>query len=208
MVDIPDIKIPVMDSELARKLTDMGLYHGTVLYHLNPEEVIDVEQVAEERWKNEAYVSFGGFYVTFNKKEATSYARELGSALELQIPTERLADLSPIVYRIGLEAGCEYALDEDMVGWGTFVEYDHVIISDVLLFVLDKDEQERLAKLEEEFAEVESEEEARKIYEWLSREYAPTVLEAYTTHDYKVMQMGSFRLFNDCWRVLEADEIV
>lgn len=198
----------VMSAGLAAQITAEGIYHGTALYHLGPEEVVDAEELAISRWDDPHLVSFGGLYVTFVYGRAHSYATELAKHLPSFIKTEA-ADVAPIIYVIKVYEGCEYALDEDYVGWDRYINGGRVRFGLKFMELLPKDKRDNLLKLEIELASNYLEEVpynvARPIYDVVTREYAQFIIEeTYKTEETR----PGFRILNDKWEILDAVEII
>ncbi len=202
MLDLPEPKPSILGADLASELTSLGVYHGTALYHLGPDETIDASKMAEQRWDNPLYRSFGGLYVALSKGRAMRYARSLAESMGVQIEAPS-ADISPVVYQIGLEPGCEVALDEDYVGWSDYVGYGLIDFLPDFVAVLRPEDQKWLQASLKEWEQETDDLEVRGLYDWVSREYALDVLVA-------PMETSAltWRILNDRWHIIEAEEVV
>ncbi len=207
MLDLPEPKPSILDANLASALTDIGVYHGTALYHQGPDEIIDAYELAEQRWDNPLYQPFGGLYVSFSEKEAAWYANNLAEAVVTQIEGPQ-ADISSVVYRIGLEAGCEVALDEDFIGWSDYVEHEAINFPRHFLRWLSPEDQAWLMGILNERAAETDDLWATALYKGVSRRYVLDVLRAYALSPHEPEERVTWRILNDRWHIIEAEEVV
>lgn len=206
---MPQVAPPKMSLELAEFLTEKGLYHGTALYHLGPKSTMDARELATARWGDRLYTSFGGLYVTIELSRAEIFARTLAYTFREKTSYVEKEDVAPVVYRIRLLEGCEYALDEDVLGWIEYVGRGHVKFSQetFLDFVSEQEEKQLLKKLSDlkqsyDFKQVPLEA-AQEFYDNISKEYAPYFM----ARAEMLLYWPAIRLLNDKWEILEAWEI-
>ncbi len=201
----------IMDAALADNLTEEGLYHGTVLYHMGPGETIDAAEFAAHRWGSKFLEAFGGLYVTFNYDHARMYAMNLRRDLLSHMGHIVASDASSVIYTISVHEGCAYALDEDYLGWELYLETGTIAFSERFYDYLPGEavqevnwEAEKINKTVP-YGDKVPPDIAKVFYDDMSRVYASTVLE----HGWApIGQKPTFRLLNDQWSVLDVTEIL
>lgn len=214
MVKIPQIDAPIMSYGMAEELTQIGLYHGTALYHMEPGGAVDAETLAARRWNNPLLLPFGGLYVTTDYNKALRYARGIanivaGNPYSANLPPDiDIADIASVVYTIRVLAGCEYALDEDYVGWEYYADHHEFTISTDFLGNLAPEEVEQLEKLQNRIWEAYSQDvpppAARVFFDYVTKKYAAQLVEDL----YEAASEPSIRLLNDNWEIIDATEVI
>ncbi len=204
------IPAPIMGVGLANALTDAGLYHGTALYHLESGETVDATEFAKHRWGNPLLEAFGGLYVTFNYEGAKIYATNFRRYF-LSYQTLDPDSVRAMIYTISPHADCEYALDEDYVGWEEYVSSGQIELLEQCYDYLPEEARQEVGW---EVEKIRSREIhggrvpisiAKSFYDNISIAYAPVVLERGLA---PVGQKPTLRLLNDEWSILDATEVV